>query len=203
MVPIAGLLLVVASFGLVSAAQEQPAADEALSVDQAVQIAVANNRNLKIVSLSLDGSKEKLAAEKTRRLPSFSTYIFASQLLAPINFTVPAGQFGSYPGIGPIPATNTDITTPSQPTAYIVRQRVAAAADAVQNQHPHSRTGVVGRAGRSESSRRADNASSTTCDKRTTPSSRSRTRLRPSKPASSSTRNWTASLRSTSMNRLH
>jgi len=120
MVPIAGLLLVVASFGLVSAAQEQATADEALSVDQAVQIAVANNRNLKIVSLSLDGSKEKLAAEKTRRLPSFSTYVFASQLLEPIGFTVPAGQFGTYPATGPIPATNTSITTPSQPTAYVV-----------------------------------------------------------------------------------
>ncbi len=45
--------------------------------------------------------------------------MFASQLLQPINFTVQAGQFGTYAGIGPIPATNTNITTPSQPTAYI------------------------------------------------------------------------------------
>ncbi len=100
---------------------EQPSASETLlSVDQAVQIAVANNRNLKIVSLALESSKEKLDAEKTRRYPSFSTYIFASQLLAPISFTVPAGQFGTYPGIGPIPAISTPITTPSQPTAYVV-----------------------------------------------------------------------------------
>src|SRR5215469_18185043 len=49
-----------------------------LSAEQAVQIAIANNRNLKIVSLSLDSSKEKLEVEKTRRLPSFSTYVFAS-----------------------------------------------------------------------------------------------------------------------------
>jgi outer membrane protein TolC len=103
-----------------AAVAEQPALPaEVLTVDQAVQIALANNRNLKIVSLGLDSSKEKLAAEKTRRLPSFNTYVFASQLLQPINFTVQAGQFGTYPGIGPIPATNTNITTPSQPTAYV------------------------------------------------------------------------------------
>jgi outer membrane protein len=116
----AGALLLTGSFFSLAAAAEEPAnSPDVLTVDQAVQIAVANNRNLKIVSLSFDSSKEKLAAEKTRRLPSFSTYIFASQLLQPINFSVPAGQFGTYPGIGKIPATNTNITTPSQPTAYI------------------------------------------------------------------------------------
>ena len=117
---IGGTLLLTASFCGLTAAAEQPAVpSEVLTVDQAVQIALANNRDLKIVSLGLDSSKEKLAAEKTRRLPSFNTYVFASQLLQPINFTVQAGQFGTYPGIGPIPATNTNITTPSQPTAYV------------------------------------------------------------------------------------
>ena len=98
---------------------EPSSSADVLTADQAVQIAIANNRNLKIVSLSLDSSKEKLEAEKTRRLPSFNTYVFASQLLQPISFTVPAGQFGTYPTIGPIPATTTPISTPSQPTAYI------------------------------------------------------------------------------------
>jgi outer membrane protein len=118
----ASLLVALLPLGFLSSvatAEESERSAEVLTVDQAVHIALANNRNLKIVSLSLDSSKEKLAAEKTRRLPSFNTYVFASQLLQPINFTVPAGQFGSYPGIGPIPATNTNITTPSQPTAYI------------------------------------------------------------------------------------
>ncbi len=115
-----GTLLLTASFLGLAGVAEQPAVPaEVLTVDQAVQIALANNRDLKIVSLGLDSSKEKLAAEKTRRLPSFNTYVFASQLLQPINFTVQAGQFGTYPGIGPIPATNTNITTPSQPTAYV------------------------------------------------------------------------------------
>jgi outer membrane protein len=98
-------------------ADDQPAV---LTVDQAVKLAVANNRMLKITSLQLADTKEDYLAFKTHRYPTFNTYIFASELLAPISFTVPAGQFGSYPGIGPIPATNTPITTPQQPTAYVM-----------------------------------------------------------------------------------
>lgn len=99
------------------AAQDQP---EVLTVDQAVKIALANNRTLKITSLQLDDTKESYLAFKTHRYPAFNTYVFASQLLAPISFTVQAGQFGTYLGIGPIPAVNTPITTPSKPTAYVV-----------------------------------------------------------------------------------
>ena len=115
-----GFLLFSLTFISAPAAAEEPTSPpDTLTVDQAVQIALANNRDLKIVSLSLDSSKEKLAAEKTRRLPSFSTYILGSQVLEPFSFTVQAGQFGTYAATGPIPATNTNITTPSQFTAYI------------------------------------------------------------------------------------
>lgn len=105
----------------VSAARPQDDSDstELLTIDQAVKLALANNRDLKIVSLNLDTSKDKVLAAKTRRLPSFNIYTFGSQLLSPIAFEVPAGQFGTFPGIGPIPATNTDISTPARPTAYI------------------------------------------------------------------------------------
>ena len=99
------------------AAQDTP---DVLTVDQAVKIAVANNRMLKITSLQLGGAKEDYLAFKTHRYPSFKTYIFASELLSPISFEVPAGQFGTYQATGPIPATNTFITTPQQPTAYVM-----------------------------------------------------------------------------------
>ncbi len=94
---------------------------QVLSVDDAVKIALADNRTLKIVSLNLDVNEEKLAADKTRRLPSFNTYVFASELLSPISFFIPEGQFGCcYAGIGPIPAQNTYLTTPSKPTATVL-----------------------------------------------------------------------------------
>lgn len=97
-------------------AQEQ---SDVLTVDQAVKLAVANNRMLKITSLKLADTKEEYLAFKTHRYPSFQTFIFASELLAPVSFTVPAGQWGTFNG-QLIPATNTSITTPQQPTAYVM-----------------------------------------------------------------------------------
>ena len=102
---------------------QQATGDEApvLSVDDAVKIALADNRTLKIVTLNLDVNKEKLAADKTRRLPSFNTYLFGSELLSPISYTINAGQFGcNYPGIGCIPSTNVNLTTPARPTATVL-----------------------------------------------------------------------------------
>jgi outer membrane protein TolC len=104
-------------------ADQQSTADQPpiLSVDDAVRIALADNRTLKIVSLNLDVNKEKLAADKTKRLPSFNTYLFASELLSPISYTINAGQFGcNYPGIGCIPNMTTYLTTPSRPTATVL-----------------------------------------------------------------------------------
>jgi len=119
------LVLVVTQLGSLASeklvAQDKVASSDVLSVDDAVKIALADNRTLKIVSLNLDVQKEKYAADKTRRLPSFNTYIFGSELLSPISYFIPAGQFGCcYPGIGPIPSSNTYLTTSSHPTATIL-----------------------------------------------------------------------------------
>ena len=92
---------------------------EVLTVDNAVKIALANNRTLKITSLKLADTQQEYLAFKTHRYPTFQTFIFASVLLAPVSFTVPAGQWGTFNGQA-IPATNTSITTPQQPTAYVM-----------------------------------------------------------------------------------
>jgi outer membrane protein len=114
------LLSAAVSYVLISVlltAQDQP---DVLAVEQAVTIALANNRLLKITSLELDAEKQGYAAFKTRRYPSFNTYVFGSQVLAPFSFTVQEGQFGTYKGIGPVPAMNTPITTGQVFTAYVV-----------------------------------------------------------------------------------
>ena len=82
------LACVVLAYPVGIAVAQQSDAPPVLTVDEAVHAALANNRNLKIVSLGLDSSKEKLAADKTHRLPSFNTYVFGSQLLAPITFNI-------------------------------------------------------------------------------------------------------------------
>ena len=114
------LALPVLAAGLLTAGLAADDQTPVLTVDQAVKIAKINNRMLKITSLQLADTKEAFLAFKTHRYPTFNTYIFASELLAPISFTVPAGQFGTYQGIGPIPAFDTPITTPQQPTAYVM-----------------------------------------------------------------------------------
>ena len=125
-------------------AQEQP---EVLSVDQAVKIALANNRTLKIVSLNLDVHTEKLAADKTKRLPSFSTYVFGSQLLTPISYTVPPGTFGYYSATGPIPASNSYITDPRPPHGPCDGQRVATLVVPLPHQSLCEGTGALARTG--------------------------------------------------------
>lgn len=93
-----------------------------LTLQDAIQVAISNNRSLKIATLEVDKSKWEVAEFKTKRLPSFSGSILGSQQLNEIAFTFKQGSFGTYPGIGPIPGNDTKITTPRRFTAYVVGQ---------------------------------------------------------------------------------
>jgi outer membrane protein TolC len=55
---------------------------------------------------------------RSRRLPQFQFAVLGGELLRPFDFTFPAGAFGTYPGIGPVPATNSAIRTPAQFTTF-------------------------------------------------------------------------------------
>ena len=66
--------------------QKSPESTDALTVDQAVRLAVANNRDLKIVSLSLDSSEDKVLAAKTRRLPRSTSTLSARNCFSPSAF---------------------------------------------------------------------------------------------------------------------
>jgi outer membrane protein len=101
-----------------AAAAQTPAAarGERLSLDAAVRIAVENNRSLQTARLQIEKADEDLAATRTRRLPSFETTAQSSMLLSPVKFAFPQGAFGNYPGIGPIPSTDTTVESPRQPT---------------------------------------------------------------------------------------
>jgi outer membrane protein len=45
-------------------------------------------------------------------LPHFQVYFLGGETLNSVNFTIPQGALGTYPGTGPIPAQNSKITTP-------------------------------------------------------------------------------------------
>jgi len=115
-------LMVLAVLSTVTATAQESGTPRVLTLDEAIQLAVSNNRTLKIASLEIDKSKWQIAEVKTQRLPSFSATVLGSQLLNEVDFTFPAGSFGSYPGIGPIPSTETKVTTPRRPIAFISGQ---------------------------------------------------------------------------------
>ena len=108
-------------------AAAQPAAvssnqGERLSLDAAVKTAIEHNRSLQAARLQIEKAGEDLAATRTRRLPGFETTAQSSMLLSPVKFAFPQGAFGNYPGVGPIPATDTTIESPRQPTFMVSAQ---------------------------------------------------------------------------------
>jgi outer membrane protein TolC len=93
-----------------------------LTLDQAIQIALKNNREAKNARLEIDKANDKLDAYRTRRLPSFKVSSLVSQPLSSFDTTFEKGVFGTYEGIGPVPAENTVITSSTNTTGLIVSQ---------------------------------------------------------------------------------
>ena len=106
----------------VSVAAQPAAARDPLPLDAAIRLAVANNRSIQTAKLQVDRAEDDVAAARTRRLPSFETSMLASQLLTPVDFSFPRGAFGDFPGIGPVPAADTSVTTPRRPNLFLSSQ---------------------------------------------------------------------------------
>ena len=93
-----------------------------LTLDQAIQIALKNNREAKNARLDIDKANDKLDAYRTRRLPSFKVSSLVSQPLSSFDTTFEKGVFGTYEGIGSVPNEDTVITSSTNPTGLIVSQ---------------------------------------------------------------------------------
>jgi outer membrane protein TolC len=107
---------------LLAAATSAAVAQERLSLDQAIQLAVENNRQLQIVRLDVEKAEAELAIARTRRLPVFETNVLSSYLLTPVSFAFPQGAFGEIPGVGPFPTSDVDVKTERAPTAFAMAQ---------------------------------------------------------------------------------
>jgi outer membrane protein len=90
-----------------------------LTLDEAVRIASGTNREIKISKLEIVKAQETVAQAKTNYLPKLDANVLAGAPLQPLNFKVPAGSFGTYPGIGPIPGTNSNIHSPVRFGAFV------------------------------------------------------------------------------------
>lgn len=119
-----GIILVVAIALPAAAQQDSIHPVRPLSLDAAVSLAMTNNRQVKRTALDVEKAQDEVAVSRTQRLPNFSLYLLESELLTRLNFQFPEGTFGTYPGIGPIPAHNTTISTPLRPTTYIFGRTV-------------------------------------------------------------------------------
>jgi outer membrane protein TolC len=95
---------------------------ERLTLDRAIHVALENNRQIQSAALQMQKASEDVGIARSRRLPVFDIQGQASQLLIPVDFAFPQGAFGDFPGIGPIPATDTNVSVPKQLTYYFSSQ---------------------------------------------------------------------------------
>src|SRR5438105_382990 len=112
--PLAGIALLV--FTIAAPAQKR-ASENVLTLDQAIALARANNRETKLAKFEIDKQREASAEAKTSYFPRFDTYLLATELLTPLDFTIKPGQLGTFPSTGPIPSSNVDLHTAARPVA--------------------------------------------------------------------------------------
>jgi outer membrane protein TolC len=93
-----------------SSALEEPL----LTLEQALSLALANNRQVKISDLEVQKAENQVNVARSRRFPQFRVDALAGSPLKAFDFTFPAGSFGTYPGTGPIPSTDAKIRNEAQ-----------------------------------------------------------------------------------------
>jgi outer membrane protein TolC len=103
-------------FAIAASGQERTSGD-VLTLDRAIELARANNRETKRAKFDIDRQREASAESKTLYYPRFDTYLLGTELLGPLNFTISAGQLGTYPSTGPIPGSDINLHTPARPIA--------------------------------------------------------------------------------------
>jgi outer membrane protein TolC len=109
--------LTFALFGILMTATASLAQDApTLTLDEAIRLGLAQNRTVANAALQVEKDAHDVSTARSRRLPRFNVETQASQLLQPIDLTFPRGSFGTFDGLGPIPANDAVVSTPSKLT---------------------------------------------------------------------------------------
>src|SRR6266404_5658063 len=98
--------------------QSTTSSAEVLSLDQAINIALQNNRSLKNARLNVEKGEDEIRSIRTSRLPSSHFYALVSQGLAKQETNLTNPLTGVFPGIGPF----FTLSTPRRPTALFAAQ---------------------------------------------------------------------------------
>src|SRR4029077_12274971 len=93
--------------------QSPPRSAEVLSLDQAINIALQNNRSLKNGRLNVDKREDEIRSTRTSRLPSTHFYALVSQDMVKHETNLTNPFTGVFPGIEPFFA----LSTRRRPTA--------------------------------------------------------------------------------------
>src|SRR6266446_5169256 len=95
-----------------------PSSAEVLSLDQAINIALQNNRSLKNARLNVEKSEDEIQSIRTSRFPSTHFYALVSQDLVKHETNLTNPVTGIFPGIEPFFA----LSTRRRPTAAFAVQ---------------------------------------------------------------------------------
>lgn len=95
------------------------AAQEVLTLDEAVNIALDRNRSIGKSVLEASEYDDQIAAARTQRWVKFQFTSTTGIMLTKPTLTFARGAFGEYPGLGPIPSTNTAVSSPRKATAIL------------------------------------------------------------------------------------
>ncbi len=90
-------------------AQGQP---EELSLERAIDLALASNRPARIAALAEAKAGDDIEALRTQRLPKFDLKVLEGGFLSPLEFSFQQGSLGTYPATGPIPFSDVTVDSP-------------------------------------------------------------------------------------------
>src|SRR6266481_1984217 len=115
---LAALFLLLATPLAAGCQQITPGSAEVLSLDQAINIALQNNRSLKNARLNVEKGEDEIQSIRTSRLPSTHFYALVSQDMVKHEIDLTNPVTGIFPGIEPFFA----LSTRRRPTAVFAAQ---------------------------------------------------------------------------------
>src|ERR1043165_9172081 len=100
------IFIIVGSVAIVWSREPEAATEEVLTVEQAVELACAQNQQVKNAALEVEKAGDNVAATRTRRWPSLNFSIRGTHNFIRETYTIKTGQLGTLPTTGPLPATD-------------------------------------------------------------------------------------------------
>src|SRR5215469_16153379 len=134
-------ILSVTALGLLAVVGQQAAEVKRLTLSEAIQLAISQNKDLKIARLRVTESQQRKTEARSSYFPELKNHSSFLHITSLENLEIPAGAFGLVPNIGLVPNSNVQInqgsptvetsgTTLVQPLTKLIRihqaNRIAA-----------------------------------------------------------------------------